>query len=175
MNWTDRDPPETDPLLQMTIPHDGGGTPCRLEIDKLPDGQYRVTVGTLLEALELCRTSYLEMLLRLTYQLGVSRSFREVLTALQQLSELAADLGHANQGANLEDACDLTQEQLDTASGDDRTHLPEGLTRPADWLKWWLKWWLKGLKIEGTEDQPAPQPDNHERAPAADDEPGSGK
>ena len=47
MNWTDRDPPETDPLLQMTIPHDGGGAPCRLEIDKLPDGHYRVTVGTL--------------------------------------------------------------------------------------------------------------------------------
>jgi hypothetical protein len=117
MNWTDRDPPETDLLLQMAIPHDGGGSPCRLEIDKLPDGQYRVTVGTLLEALELCRTSYLEMLLRLTYRLGVSRSFREVLTALQQLSELAADLGHANlQGANL--ARDLTQEQLDTASGD---------------------------------------------------------
>jgi hypothetical protein len=90
MNWTDRDPPETDPLLQMTIPHDGGGAPCRLEIDKLPDGDYRVTVGTPLEAQELCRTSDLEPLLRHTYRLGVSRSFREVLAALQQLSELAS-------------------------------------------------------------------------------------
>jgi hypothetical protein len=87
MNWTDRDPPGTDPLLQMTIPHHGGA-PCRLEIDKLPDGRYRVTVGTLLEAQELCRTSDLELLLRHTYQLGVSRSFREVLAALQHLSEL---------------------------------------------------------------------------------------
>ena len=91
MDWTDRDPPGTDPLLQMTIPHDGGGAPCRLEIDKLPDGHYRVTVGTPLEALELCRTSDLELLLRHTYRLGVSGSFREVLAALQQLSELAGD------------------------------------------------------------------------------------
>ena len=91
MNWTDRDPPETDLLLQMTIPHGGGGPTCRLEIDKLPDGHYRVTVGTLLEALELCRTSDLETLLRHTYRLSVARSFREVLTALQQLSELAGD------------------------------------------------------------------------------------
>jgi hypothetical protein len=89
MNWTDRDPPETDPLLQMIIPHGGSGPPCRLEIDKLPNGDYRVTVGTLLEAQELCRTSDLEPLLRHTYRLGVSRSFREVLAALQQLSELA--------------------------------------------------------------------------------------
>ena len=90
MNWTDRDPPETDPLLQMTIPHDGGGAPCRLEIDKLADGHYRVTVGTQLEAQELCRTPDLEPLLRHTYRLGVSRSFHEVLAALQQLSELAS-------------------------------------------------------------------------------------
>ena len=91
MNWTDRDPPETDPLLQMIIPHDGGGAPCRLEIDKLPDGHYRVTVGTPFEALELCRASDLDQVLRHTYRLGVSRSFREVLAALQQLSELAGN------------------------------------------------------------------------------------
>ena len=46
MNWTDRDPPETDPLLQRTIRMTVGGAPCRLEIDKLPDGDYRGTVGT---------------------------------------------------------------------------------------------------------------------------------
>ena len=72
MNWTDRDPPETDPLLQMTIPHGGGGPTCRLEIDKLPDGDYRVTVGTPFEAQELSRTSDLELLLRRCYRLGVA-------------------------------------------------------------------------------------------------------
>ena len=94
MNWTDRDPPETDPLLQMTIPYRRGGQTCRLEIDKLPDGDYRVTVGTPFEAQELSRTSDLETLLRRCYRLGASASFREVLAALQQLSELARDRGY---------------------------------------------------------------------------------
>jgi hypothetical protein len=83
MNWSDRDPPATDPLLHMPIPYSDSAQPCRLEIDKLPDGRYRV-----MEALELCRTLDLEPLLRHTYRLGVSRSVCEVLTALQQLSEL---------------------------------------------------------------------------------------
>ena len=74
----------------MTIPHGGGGQTCRLEIDKLPDGDYRVTVGTPFEAQELSRTSDLELLLRRCYRLGVSANFREVLAALQQLSELAS-------------------------------------------------------------------------------------
>jgi hypothetical protein len=33
------EPPATDVLLQMRIPH-GGELPCRLQIDKLPDGRY---------------------------------------------------------------------------------------------------------------------------------------
>jgi uncharacterized protein YjbI with pentapeptide repeats len=37
-------------------------------------------------------------------------------------------------GVDLQGAVGLTQEQLDTAFGDDRTLLPEGLTRPAHWL-----------------------------------------
>ena len=87
MNW--RDPPATDPLLHMLIPFGGSAQPCRLEIDKLPDGRYRVMAGALLEALELCRTPDLEPLLRHTYRLGASRSVREVLAALQQLQQLS--------------------------------------------------------------------------------------
>ena len=51
------------------------------------------------------------------------------------------DLGLANlKGAalwkaNLKGAHYLTQEQLDAANGDDRTVLPEGLTRPAHWSR----------------------------------------
>ena len=33
-----------------------GGSPAYLEIDKLPDGTYRATVGTLFEHQEICRT-----------------------------------------------------------------------------------------------------------------------
>jgi hypothetical protein len=70
-------------LLQMRIPH-GGEPPCRLQIDKLPDGRYRATAG----ALVLCRTPDHAQLLRHAHRLAVCRSFREMLTALQQLSEL---------------------------------------------------------------------------------------
>ena len=43
--------------------------------------------------------------------------------------------GRDLQGANLWGARNLTQEQLDGANGDDRTMLPEGLTRPAHWSR----------------------------------------
>lgn len=47
-----------------------------------------------------------------------------------------ARLGGANlAGVDLREAKDLTQEQVDAAIGDERTQLPEGLTRPAHWLK----------------------------------------
>ena len=47
------------------------------------------------------------------------------------------------QGATLMGATNLTQEQLDVANGDDRTVLPDRLTRPAHWSK-----------AEGSEGQP---------------------
>jgi hypothetical protein len=54
------------------------------------------------------------------------------------------------------------EEQLDAAYGDDHTVLADGLTRPAHWFK------AKG-------GQPAPQPDDGGRAPAANGAPGPGK
>jgi mannose-6-phosphate isomerase-like protein (cupin superfamily) len=48
---------------------------------------------------------------------------------------LGVDLVGANlSGADLSTAEDLTQEELDETLGDDRTALPEGLSRPAHWL-----------------------------------------
>jgi hypothetical protein len=38
-------------------------------------------------------------------------------------------------GARLVGARNLTQDQLDAANGDDRTQLPDGLTRPTHWPK----------------------------------------
>jgi uncharacterized protein YjbI with pentapeptide repeats len=70
----------------------------------------------------------------------------------------------AKRGANLQNARNLTQEQLDVANGDDRTLLPEGLTRPVHWSK-----------AEGNEGLPTTQPDDAGRAPAADGGSGSGK
>jgi uncharacterized protein YjbI with pentapeptide repeats len=47
-----------------------------------------------------------------------------------------ANLEKANlQGANLTDAKGLTQEQVDSAIGDERTMLPAGLTMPKSWKK----------------------------------------
>jgi hypothetical protein len=53
----DQDPPATDVLLDVTVPFSGGGSPAYLEIDKLPDGRYRATVGTLFEFQELGRVT----------------------------------------------------------------------------------------------------------------------
>ncbi len=45
------------------------------------------------------------------------------------------NLAGANlEGANLRGAWDLTQEQLEAAIGDEKTVLPEGLTRPSHWI-----------------------------------------
>jgi hypothetical protein len=38
-------PPATDVLLHLNVPYSGGGAPAYLEIDKLPDGRHRATVG----------------------------------------------------------------------------------------------------------------------------------
>jgi hypothetical protein len=49
-------------ILHLNVPCSGGGSPAYLEIDKLPDGRYRATVGTLFEFQEICRTADLEAL-----------------------------------------------------------------------------------------------------------------
>jgi hypothetical protein len=64
MPWLTQDPPATDVLLHLNVPCSGGGSPARVEIDKLPDGRYRATVGTLFEHQEICRTGDLEALVR---------------------------------------------------------------------------------------------------------------
>jgi hypothetical protein len=46
-------PAGDDVLLHLNVPCSGGGAPARLEIDKLPDGRYRATVGTLFEHQEI--------------------------------------------------------------------------------------------------------------------------
>jgi hypothetical protein len=57
MVWPGQDPPATDVILHGNVPPcAGGGSPAYLEIDKLPDGHYRATVGTLFEHQEICRT-----------------------------------------------------------------------------------------------------------------------
>ena len=49
MAWPDQTPPATDIILHLNVPCSGGGSPAYLEIDKLADGRYRATVGTLFE------------------------------------------------------------------------------------------------------------------------------
>jgi hypothetical protein len=53
MVWRDQDPPAADVLLDVNLPFSGCGSPAYLELDKLPDGLYRATVGTLCEYQEL--------------------------------------------------------------------------------------------------------------------------
>jgi hypothetical protein len=90
MAWPGQDPPTTDPLLRLNVPCSGGGTPAYLEIDKLPDGQYRATVGTLFEHQEICRTRDLETLIRHADQMASCRSFDDVVRAFRAMRTLDA-------------------------------------------------------------------------------------
>jgi hypothetical protein len=86
MPWSDQDPPATDVLLQLNVPCSGGGTPARLEIDKLSDG--RATVGTLFEHQEICRTDDLEGLVRQANAVASCRSFDDVVRAIRAMRML---------------------------------------------------------------------------------------
>lgn len=86
MVWRDQDPPATDVLLDFAVPFSGGGTPAYLEIDKLAEGLYRATVGTLFEYQELCRTGDLEGLLSRVIQ--SSRPFEDMVRAIRALRAL---------------------------------------------------------------------------------------
>jgi hypothetical protein len=88
MVWRDQDPPAADILLDVNVPFSGGGSPAYLEIDKLPDGRYRATVGTLFEFQELCRTGDLESLLRHTRSVAVSGSFDDMVRAIRAMQAL---------------------------------------------------------------------------------------
>jgi hypothetical protein len=90
MAWSGQYPPATDVLLQLNVPCSGGGPPARLEIDKLPDGRYRATVGTLFEHQEICRTRDLEALVRQADAMAACRSFNDVVRAIRAMRTLAA-------------------------------------------------------------------------------------
>ena len=80
MTWPNQNPPATDVILHLNVPCAGYGaaSPCYLEIDKLADGRYRGTVGTLFEHEEICRTDDLEALVRQAADSDeVARSFRD--------------------------------------------------------------------------------------------------
>src|SRR5512144_2228092 len=75
-------------LLDFTVPFSGGGTLAYLEIDKLPEGLYRATVGTLFEYEELCRTGDLEGLLRHARAVQSSQSFDDMVRAIRAMRAL---------------------------------------------------------------------------------------
>jgi hypothetical protein len=88
MVWPDQDPPATDVLLHLDVPCSGGGAPAYLEIDKLPDGRYRATVGTLFEHQEICRTLDLKALVRQANAMARCRSFDDVVRAFRAMRML---------------------------------------------------------------------------------------
>jgi hypothetical protein len=75
-------------ITGSATPCSGGATPARLEIDKLPDGQYRATVGTLFEHQEICWTDDLEALLRHANAIASCRSFDDVVHAFRAMPTL---------------------------------------------------------------------------------------
>jgi hypothetical protein len=77
--------------LRVNVPCSGGGTPACLEVDKLPDGHYRATVGTLFECQEICRTSDLEGLLRHANAVTSCQSFDDVVNAIRAMRTLDRD------------------------------------------------------------------------------------
>jgi hypothetical protein len=74
------------------VPFSGGGSPAYLEIDKLPDGRYRATVGTLFENQELCRTGDLEGLLRHSRAVRLSESFDDMVRAIRAMQALGSGI-----------------------------------------------------------------------------------
>lgn len=80
-------------LLDFAVPFSGGGSPAYLELDKLPEGLYRATVGTLFEFQELCRTGDLEESLRHARAVKLSGSFEEMVSAIRAMQALD-DTGH---------------------------------------------------------------------------------
>jgi hypothetical protein len=90
MAWPDQNPPAIDVILHLNVPCAGGGPDklTFLEIDKLPDGQYRATVGTLFEHEEVCRTRDLEALLRHANAMAGCRSFDDVVAAFRAMRAL---------------------------------------------------------------------------------------
>ena len=80
MAWPDQNPLANDVILHVNVPC-AGGSPAYLEIDKLPDGSYRATVGTLFEHQEICRTRDLEALVRQANAMAGCRSFDDVVSA----------------------------------------------------------------------------------------------
>lgn len=93
MTWPDQDPPATDVILHVNVPCAGGASPTRLEIDKLADGRYRATVGTLFEHQEVCRTRDLEALIRQADAMAGCRSFDDVVNAFRAMRELDETVG----------------------------------------------------------------------------------
>ena len=81
MSWPDQDPPAIDVILHVNVPCAGTGPDqlTYLEIDKLSDGRYRATVGTLFEFQEVCRTGDLEALVRHANAMAGCRSFDDVV------------------------------------------------------------------------------------------------
>jgi hypothetical protein len=88
MACPDQDLPASDVLLHLNVPCSGGGSPAYLEIDKLADGRYRATVGTLFEHQEICRTGNLEALVRHANAMAACRSFNDVVRAFRAMRTL---------------------------------------------------------------------------------------
>jgi hypothetical protein len=88
MAWKEQHPPATDVLLHLNVPCSGGGSPASLEIDKLADGIYRATVGTLFEHQEITRTGDLEALVRQANAMAACRSFDDVVSAIRAMRTL---------------------------------------------------------------------------------------
>ena len=91
MAWPDQHPPATDVILHLNVPCAGGGPDklTYLEIDKLADGRYRATVGTLFEHQEICRTQDFEVLVRQANAMAGCRSFQDVVAAFRKMRALA--------------------------------------------------------------------------------------
>ena len=87
MPWPDQTPPATDVLLHVNVPC-AGGSPAYLEIDKLPDGIYRATVGTLFDFEEICGTGDLETLIRHANKMAGCRSVDDVVRAFRAMRGL---------------------------------------------------------------------------------------
>jgi hypothetical protein len=111
--------------LQQANLRGGNFTNANLEGANLQraDLQEAYVIGTKLQRSILIQANLQHALMENAHLEGARIGFADLM---------GADLRHARlQGADLQDARNVTQDQLDAADGDDRTQLPDGLTRPA--------------------------------------------
>ena len=88
MPWKDQTPPAHDVVVTMSLPRNSFFKANVIEVDKLPDGDFRVTHGNLFASEELGRCDDLERVMRGVHALVSAKDRHAATEAHRALTEL---------------------------------------------------------------------------------------